>query len=493
MSLVPSCRRLWFWALFAVAACFLHFKNLGENALWQDEAETAMLARNTARFGIPLAYDGVNLVSQYQGKDHDGKFVSNLIPWLSFYVTATSFTLFGESTFLARFPFAALGILNLVLLWHLAGRWSTRRATPALALWLGLLSVTHLLFARQARYYMLSEFFALVLTLGYDRLLQKEKDTGPLLSAGVVGLFYSSWFVFLVIAAPVALHFALFVRELKRLNPLVPWLGGAALLLAPGIWFFDPIGRALGEAEILGPPRLEHWKALARDLDQHVLPLGLLPFGAWLMRRSLGRLTVPISLFTLQVLVLAAMPRYFSRYSLFFVPLAAFLTAELVVRVGERNKVWAVIFGAGLLCTRLFSGSAWNGTVGLIKTDLGEFLGEITHEFPEPIKEASAILNRLAAPGDLLLISYPDLPFMFYTPLKVVGGLQGARRIAAGEVQWILLRDEREKKNWPLDYSKFEPIPLSGPDWPWGNRPDLSEHAFAPGRTGSRPVLYKRK
>jgi hypothetical protein len=45
-----------------MSAMFLLW-GLGDKYLWQDEANTGVLAVRLLRFGRPLAYDGVNLVS----------------------------------------------------------------------------------------------------------------------------------------------------------------------------------------------------------------------------------------------------------------------------------------------------------------------------------------------------------------------------------------------------------------------------------------------
>jgi hypothetical protein len=57
------------WANSAVAgllllAALLIFANLDDRRLWDDEAETALLAQSTLRFGVPVAWDGVILISQ---------------------------------------------------------------------------------------------------------------------------------------------------------------------------------------------------------------------------------------------------------------------------------------------------------------------------------------------------------------------------------------------------------------------------------------------
>ena len=122
---------------------------------------------------------------------------------------------------------------------------------------------------------------------------------------------------------------------------------------------------------------------------------------------------------------------------------------------------------------------------------MADFAHEITHPFPEPIKAASDYLNVNARPGDLLLVTYPDLPFMFYTPLTVFGGSSGAHRFRPEDARWVLLRDEAEKALWPLDFSRYERIELPAPNAPWGNRPDPGIHYYRPPRTPNPAVVYR--
>ena len=127
------------------------------------------------------------------------------------------------------------------------------------------------------------------------------------------------------------------------------------------------------------------------------------------------------------------------------------------------------------------------------KGELGAYWREITQPFPEPLKEAVKEINERAAPGELMLVAYPDITFMFYTPLRVIGGLSGRHNIRREDVKWVLLRDERDRRFWPVDYSRYERIPLPGPDWPWGNRPDPALHAYASRTVGEKPALYRLK
>ena len=62
------------WASSAVAGL----------SLWDDEAETALLAKNTSRFGVPVAWGGVSLISQEpaakQGAERTLQYLKTGIP-----------------------------------------------------------------------------------------------------------------------------------------------------------------------------------------------------------------------------------------------------------------------------------------------------------------------------------------------------------------------------------------------------------------------------
>lgn len=485
--------RLWPWAVLLLAGGFLHFKNLGETALWQDEAETAVLARNVLKFGVPKVHDGLNLVSQNQGRDHDERLLMNHLPWLPFYLTAASLALLGESAFAARAPFAALGLLNVFLLYRLMRRWGRGEGEARLGAALLLFSVPHVLFARQCRYYMLAEAFALLLWLAYEDFLDGKRRAGPLMAAGLLGLFHSSYFVLSVIGGGLALHFTLAVKDKREaLGRFAGWIAATALLLLPGVLYFGPFGKAAGEAAALAGGRLGNWKALLLDLDLYVLPSGVLAL-AWAARKRWKDWERPLLFLGGGLLVLIVSPRYFTRYSVILVPLCAALFAAAASGLWSRRRAYAAVFVALLLGTRALSASAWAGAAPLLNGDWPGLWRELTRPFPEPIKEASRLLNERARPGELLLVSFPDIPFMFYTKLRVVGGLSGPQRLDKDEIAWILLRGEEERRFWPVDWRRYERIPLSGPDAPWGNRPDPGHHMFRPGFTGGSPALYRLK
>ena len=92
--------RLAYAALIALA-CFGLTYNLGDRMLWADEAETALLAVNITKFGLPIADDGKNDLQRTRPGSRSEHNLWIWSPWLDEYVAASSFALLGESTFSA--------------------------------------------------------------------------------------------------------------------------------------------------------------------------------------------------------------------------------------------------------------------------------------------------------------------------------------------------------------------------------------------------------
>ena len=87
-------------------AALLVFWNLGKPAIWVDEGQTAVIAKNILVRGVPAASDGKNFVTIFP--DHrdirDGIYIWQ--GWLPTYLAAGSMAIWGQNAFGARFPFA---------------------------------------------------------------------------------------------------------------------------------------------------------------------------------------------------------------------------------------------------------------------------------------------------------------------------------------------------------------------------------------------------
>ena len=81
--------------ILALGAFLLLF-HLDHRPFWQDEAETAVLAKRVLEYGVPRAYDGVNLVSQEAGHEYGPNYLWRWSPWLQIYVAAGAFRLGGS-------------------------------------------------------------------------------------------------------------------------------------------------------------------------------------------------------------------------------------------------------------------------------------------------------------------------------------------------------------------------------------------------------------
>ena len=113
----PSLTRSLRAGLLVLGAGLLLFR-LGRPALWQDEAETALRAASIQETGLPrMTLDGVLVTAQpslakHEGNE-DGVWIWNT--WLPAYMTAASFSVFGQTPFAARLPFALCALVSLWL------------------------------------------------------------------------------------------------------------------------------------------------------------------------------------------------------------------------------------------------------------------------------------------------------------------------------------------------------------------------------------------
>jgi len=135
-------------------ASLLAGARLTQHALWDDEAYTAIFARNLLHTGTITAWDGHNLMVYRNGWTLDPHLIEKENPPLQFYLAAASMAVLGETTLAARLPFLLFGLLALVAVYA----WSQRLAAgsdmpPWLPVWLLALNVPFLLNIAQSRYY----------------------------------------------------------------------------------------------------------------------------------------------------------------------------------------------------------------------------------------------------------------------------------------------------------------------------------------------------
>ncbi len=269
--------------LIVALAGFLIFANLGDLLLWQDEAETAILARSVLANGKPIAFDGRNLVFQTSGT-FDEDYVWEFHPWGQFYVTALSFALFGASTFSARLPFAVAGLLALPLSYAFYRRRLRFSPNAAfLAVLILTLSVPLLLHIRQCRYYSLGLLFMIVLVDGFLGMLEVDhkKSAGRLAPCleyilGGVCLFYSNFGALFAFLPAVGSYVALARRDLLRKPSFVV---ATLLMIVPivyGFFYFDLAVQMTSEKDSDTGTILISLAIFVKFLDEFYFPVLLL-------------------------------------------------------------------------------------------------------------------------------------------------------------------------------------------------------------------------
>jgi len=277
-------RDKWIWAALFLSFLLLGLPRLGDILLWQDEAESAVLGRSVLRGGIPRAWDGLNLVSQQNGRDYAEGYVWIWHSWLQYYLIAASFGLLGEGEVSARLPFLLVGALCLPLLYEYGRKVAGRRDTALLACALLLLSVPFLLHARQCRWYTLPVFFLLLDLTIYERVLRRVPYSRPLLFAGLTLLFHSFYPAALCVFAAFFVHSAVLRGWNRQAGKDLLWLAGWLLSVVPWCVFAKIFQRGDSFQGLWQTYTFAKWYLLA--VNEGLFALSLLPLLVYLRSKT---------------------------------------------------------------------------------------------------------------------------------------------------------------------------------------------------------------
>ena len=492
--------------------------HLDNRPFWQDEAETAGLARNVLEYGVPRAFNGVNLISQEAGKEFNQDNLWRWSPWMQIYIAAGAFYLAGPSTLAGRLPFAILGILCVCLTYFLVRRNFDNLLWARLSAALLGLSVPFLLYSRQCRYYSLVTFLVLLGLYAFRLNWQKRWGPALLLVVSFGLLFHANYLIFFSYAAAFLLvALLLYHRELPWKRTLL-LAGGIALMVLPGLLFFE-IDKQGGMIH-LGRIHL----ALERyfgDLFQFqvALPLavGIFIYWGWLFFNRKGqqrlaedpevRFTLFLGLIIIfNILILSLAPQSENRYLVHLYPLCAIITGWIICKIFAYQKFSGVVLALLLLFTnwlqilplpglpfyyRPVDNNPYMLTYPNIPLKL--YLSELMHPYPDTNKNLINFFRAHARPGDTILTTYGDLPLQFYTPFKVIGGLEARVPPKGKPPQWMVKRwhtrwNRQYRLNDSENYIKrqlrhpenYETIVLPFEDEAFGDRPDPYFHRFLP-------------
>jgi Dolichyl-phosphate-mannose-protein mannosyltransferase len=506
--------------LITTLGAVLIFANLGDRYLWDDEAETALLAQRVLRFGVPIAWDGRDLISQRCGTDYDANYLWRETPWLQFYVTALSFKLFGAGTLTARLFFGVLGVLSILSLYVLGVALFRDRALALLATAFLTLSVPFLLHVRQARYYAIAALATIWAIYFFFQLIRNRRGALLGLVLAMTVLFHSNYLAGFATAAGLGLALIAFPFDRRATLRLAGAAVATLVINLPWLAMFDMRGKADYAATGLSVQSYatKTWVYLFR-IELYVCSFVLL--AAFIAVRFLlirgkperaaswpePRVCVALALFTLgHVLVLAAGPYFWFRYVVGLFPVFALLQAVVIRALWPVNRLAAVAACA----LALFVDRA-----DLVRGRLGsppvKYVDEITHHVPGPIAGIVSHLRAYARPGDRVFMSYGDLPIRFYTGLEVRGGL-GCQGFAGWPpADWIIDRHFRFDPNGPgsapgwaedaermsgylrrVPVGDYRGVRIAEIDTVWENLPEPPLHRYRAPTDGPRLVIYRR-
>jgi hypothetical protein len=498
--------------LFLVGAFGLTW-NLGDRLLWGDEAETAVLAVNVTRYGLPRSDDGRNVVT-LTGADSNESGVWVWSPWLDEYVAAGAFALLGESTWAARAPFALAGLATVVLLaawtWHATRPHETALAVTALLV----TCVPFLLLARQCRYYAVVMLAQVWLLWGIRAALRPGLTgrAGALHMAGALAVQFHCNYVPALGSAlgVVAASFALRLSHPRLPLTVAAALAGLGALALPWLVYSGGYSQAqwLGAAPVL--PNLLYF---ATHIDRHVFPLVLLAIPA--LARALpgvfrgARIGEPAAspapglevavcwMVGAHLTVIALSPLRYFRYLGPLIPLLLFLLALLLVRcVRPRWLRWSLVATVALT-SALHGGADWVRGRASAELPYLRFARSITTAYEDRLEDVVDFLRREARPGEALYVADPELPLVFYTELRVVDAR--LRPPPEGGADWILASPASGVVDARLvppperlaDYERI-PLPVRA-SLRGGSRPNPDEHAWFTATDTEELVLYRRR
>jgi hypothetical protein len=452
-------------AILFVASFLMFFAGLGDYYLWEDEAETAVISRNILTYGLPVTYDGKNMVTQEAGYDSNAQNVWTLQTWLPHYVTALSFKLFGVSTFTARLPYAVFGFFSVVLLFFFIYR-QKRTFWPAyLASFFLAFSLTFVLHSRQCRYYSLVVLLGIIwLFLFWQGLQEKRFKLWPLVLTGALFMHtqYFTAVAFFMATFAVGLFFCREQKTAYFLEMFKIILGISCLFLP---WaYYVRLWEKLGEMKGDFMTRIVSWivNIICNliNLNHFIFPLvlvsAILVLLLWEKTDGFDRFFFFSGL--LFVLIISHNPLFPKiRYLIVLTPWAAYSSMLIFKMLYKRSKPVGVILLISLVFSNLWSMPVWLAVKPLapklqenykdFRFDLLGFMYELTHENNGPIETFIRYREKLDKRGETIFISYGAEPLIFYTDLQIVRELPFGRK-----PDWIILRGEPQ---WHFKWLKW--------------------------------------
>ena len=475
-------RSHWPFAIVAVVGAVLIFTNLGSDYLWEDEGDSAALASNILKFGVPKAWDG----GAFLDSDHGARLNRDLVmvthPWIQYYLTAASFLVFGENTFAARIPFAIAGWMSILLVYLFVWRLFGNRLTAFSAAALLVFSVQFLLYAKQCRYCALNMLLVVWLFWTFFKM-NSARDCvlfilasvflfhthpygiAPVVALGALSLIYRPFVIqrrWILFATPAIALLTLPWLALSSLSSSGSALNTTAAQSAGE--FIERCAQAFIESTSVTPligsiilfliaalsirwKRKDTIDAAPSDsvsAEQQVAPRFFETNETALLLSAL----LTIVFYGLATAITQSSDSLWlagMRYASAVLPLAAMVAALAIAKVSRTSVLFSILLLLVFGLTKLAQLTPWvagnpSGLIHFGKYSVGahvpakmvdRFLGtglmayvrDLWRENPGTVTKSCKFLSENAKPGDVLIVNYGMEPTYFYTRLPQAMGI----------------------------------------------------------------------
>jgi hypothetical protein len=518
-----------------VYTCPLIFLGFSDSVLQVDEGMDTFISTTILKFGIPVHSDGVNSSMRFADV-YDGLFVYR--PWIPYYAQAFSLSVFGQTTFAARLPFALIGVFSVFFFYRFALKFTGKPFTAFLAAFLLASSIPALIYFRTARYVGIPILLTVLLLYFYINIYNNKKwNPFPLTIVSII-FFHTMYVEFAGMIAGVLIHFFFHIKEtLPENRKRAAWAAGiTGVFCIPWFIFISPVfshvSQHLASTSTLIDPS---WQGFPKrffgflfQVNNYIFPFVLIPL---LFLKRLLPFAKQISLLLLcsLTMLLTALPHSMplQQYIISIFPLLFLLLAILLTNIFPKHPLLQSLLPTLLITTNLihvgpliplkelvkdrpewFQQSPYlkNVYASLIrevqfKSVYFDYLYELTHAYRGPLDAVVEFFKTRGKPGDSCYIDSEFESLAFYTGMKMIKN----QDLIQHPPDWIIIRGkdrpfdtsgnifpEARNVRETLQGNAYIRIELDAPAIWVNNTYDIQIHEFRSPSSVDRVTVYQR-
>ena len=520
----------------AVYSTLMIFPSLDNGALQVDEGADTFISTTLLKSHFPRHSDGINS-SMLFANVHDGLFVYR--PWVPYYIQSFSLSLFGQTTFAARLPFALIGIFSVIFLYRFALKFTDQQFVAFLAAFFLASSIPALIFFRTARYVGVPILLSILL-LNFYIDIYKNRKWNPIGLIVISIIFFHTMYVeFAGMIAGLLIHFFIHFKETSFENrKRAGWAAGiTGVFCIPWFIFISPVFPQVYQylasmsmlIDLSWQGAFKRFLGFLFQINNYLFPFIFLPL---LFLRQIRPFTNQVSLLllciitTLLTALAHAMPllQYISAgFPLFFLLLAILLANTFSKYPVTRSLLVALLITSNWIHIGLFSPlkmalkdhPSWFQKSPYLKNVYDSFireinfksvyfdyLYEISHDYKGPLDKIVTFFKTHGSPGDSCYIDNEGESLAYYTWIKIIHRDDIS---AMDSPDWIVLRGDyrhaveensssqiAQNLREVLSKHPYSKIELNAPSIRVNNTYDIQIHLFRSPSSADKIVIYKR-